>query len=91
VRTAAIEVVATSTLAAYVSYTDLGTYVITGLNTNDSVVAFSGALLVAAMAGMVALALGLLTRVLTPRPLRRRMEARTPGSGGIGRRPAPSV
>ena len=51
VRTACIEVVATSTLAAYVSYTDLGTYVITGLNTNDSVVAFSGALLVAAMAG----------------------------------------
>ena len=37
VRTAAIEVVATSTLAAYVSYTDLGTYVISGLNTNDTV------------------------------------------------------
>jgi osmoprotectant transport system permease protein len=71
VRTASIEVVATSTLAAYVSYTDLGTYVISGLNTNDSVLAFSGALLVAAMAGMVALALGLLTRVVTPRPLRR--------------------
>ncbi len=72
IRTASIEVVATSTLAAYVSYTDLGTFVITGLNTNDSVVAFSGALLVAAMAGLVALVLGVLTRVLTPRPLRRR-------------------
>jgi len=71
VRTASIEVVATSTLAAYVSYTDLGTYVITGLNTNDSVVAFSGALLVAAMAALVTLALSLLTRVLTPIPLRR--------------------
>ena len=59
VRTASIEVVATSTLAAYVSYSDLGTYVITGLNTKDSVVAFSGALLVAAMAGLVALVLGL--------------------------------
>jgi len=91
VRTASIEVVATSTLAAYVSYTDLGTYVITGLNTNDSVVAFSGALLVAAMAGMMALVLGVLTRVLTPRPLRRRTEARLSRSGGIGRRPAPSV
>ena len=33
-------------------------------------VAFSGALLVAAMAGLVALALGLLTRALTPLPLR---------------------
>lgn len=72
VRTASIEVVATSTLAAYVSYADLGTYVITGLNTNNSVIAFSGAILVAVMAGLVAAALGLLTRVLTPMPMRQR-------------------
>jgi osmoprotectant transport system permease protein len=71
VRTATIEVVATSTLAAYVSYADLGTPVIAGLNTNDTVVAFSGAILVAVLAGLVTLALTLLTRVLTPRPLRR--------------------
>jgi osmoprotectant transport system permease protein len=91
VRTASIEVVATSTLAAYVSYTDLGTYVITGLNTNNSVVAFSGALLVAAMAGMMAALLGLLTRVLTPQSLRPRMVTRSLGSGGVERRTAPSV
>jgi osmoprotectant transport system permease protein len=54
VRTAAIEVVATSTLAAYVSYSDLGTFVISGLDTNNSVVAFSGAILVAVMAALVA-------------------------------------
>jgi osmoprotectant transport system permease protein len=71
IRTAAIEVVATSTLAAYVSFTDLGTYVITGLNTNNSVLSFSGAILVAALAGLVAFALGLLTRVVTPLPMRR--------------------
>jgi osmoprotectant transport system permease protein len=71
VRTAAIEVVATSTLAAYVSFTDLGTYVITGLNTNNAVVAFSGAVLVAVMAGLVAVGLSLLARALTPLPLRR--------------------
>jgi osmoprotectant transport system permease protein len=71
VRTASIEVVATSTLAAYVSYSDLGTFVISGLNENNSVVAFSGALLVAAMAGLVAFVLTALTRVLTPPPLRR--------------------
>jgi osmoprotectant transport system permease protein len=70
VRTAAIEVVATSTLAAYVSFTDLGTYVITGLNTNNSILSFSGAVLVAVMAGLVAGALTLLTRALTPLPLR---------------------
>jgi osmoprotectant transport system permease protein len=77
VRTASIEVVATSTLAAYVSYSDLGTYVISGLDTQNSVVAFSGALLVAAMAGLIALALGVLTRVLTPLPLRRRRRTRS--------------
>jgi osmoprotectant transport system permease protein len=76
IRTAAIEVVATSTLAAYVSFTDLGTYVITGLNTNDTVLAFSGAVLVGAMAGLVAGTLGLLTRALTPLPMRRRHRPR---------------
>jgi osmoprotectant transport system permease protein len=76
VRTAAIEVVATSTLAAYVSFSDLGTYVISGLNTNNTVVAFSGAILVAVMAGLVAALLGLLTRAVTPLPLRRRMRTR---------------
>jgi osmoprotectant transport system permease protein len=76
VRTASIEVVATSTLAAYVSYSDLGTYVISGLNENNSVLAFSGALLVAALAGLVAFVLTALTRVLTPRPLRRRRAVR---------------
>jgi osmoprotectant transport system permease protein len=87
VRTACIEVVATSTLAAYVSYSDLGTYVITGLNTQDSVLAFSGALLVAAMAGLVALVLGLLTRALTPRPLRRLHGARAARAGRLLARP----
>jgi osmoprotectant transport system permease protein len=76
IRTAAIEVVATSTLAAYVSYTDLGTYVITGLNTNNSVLSFSGAVLVAVMAALVAGALGLLTRALTPLPMRRHSRSR---------------
>ena len=71
VRTASIEVVATSTLAAYVSYTDLGTPVISGLNTNDTVEAFAGALLVALLAAVVALGLGVLQRQLTPVPLRR--------------------
>jgi osmoprotectant transport system permease protein len=83
VRTASIEVVATSTLAAYVSYTDLGTYVITGLNTNDSVVAFSGALLVAVMAGLVAAGLTLLGRLFTPRPLRGHGRAEVGGSKGL--------
>lgn len=71
VRVAAIEVVATSTLAAYVSYADLGTYVIAGLDTNDTVEAFCGGLLVALTAAVVAIIFGRLQRLLTPAPLRR--------------------
>ncbi len=76
VRTASIEVVATSTLAAYVSYSDLGTPILSGLNTGDTVPAVAGSLLVAVLAGLIALALGLLTRALTPPPLRHRVARR---------------
>lgn len=79
VRTAAIEVVATSTLAAYVSYSDLGTYVITGLNTQNTVLSVAGALLVGVMAAVVAFSLSLLTRVVTPVPLRSRIRLRIGG------------
>ena len=65
-RTAAIEVVATSTLAAYVSYSDLGTYVISGLDSHDTVEAFCGSVLVAVMAALVALLLG--SRPAAPHP-----------------------
>jgi osmoprotectant transport system permease protein len=71
IRTAAIEVVATSTLAAYVSFSDLGTPVISGLDTNNTVEAFAGALLVALLAAVVAIGLGAVQRSLTPLPLRR--------------------
>jgi osmoprotectant transport system permease protein len=70
VRTASIEVVATSTLAAYVSYSDLGTFVIAGLNSQDNVEAFGGAILVAVLAALVAIGLGLVQRWLTPLPMR---------------------
>jgi osmoprotectant transport system permease protein len=76
VRTAAIEVVATSTLAAYVSYSDLGTYVISGLNTQNTVLSVAGALLVGVMAGLVALSLGMIRRAITPIPLRTRQGGR---------------
>ncbi len=76
-RTAAIEVVATSTLAAYVSYSDLGTYVISGLDSHDTVEAFCGAVLVAVTAALVALLLGATQRLLTPAPLRRTRQRAT--------------
>ncbi len=91
IRTASIEVIATSTLAAYVSYTDLGTYVIAGLDSQENVVAFSGALLVALLAGLVAAGLTLLGRVLTPRPLRQGARARAAASRPFPRRRPPSA
>jgi osmoprotectant transport system permease protein len=66
IRTASIEVVATSTLAAEVFYSDLGTPVIAGLNSNDTVEAFCGALLVAVMAATVAIGLGAVIKLVTP-------------------------
>ena len=82
IRTASIEVVATSTLAAYVSYADLGTPVISGLNTNDTVEAFAGAVLVALLAAVVALGLGAVQRLVTPEPLR---VGTRPASAMLGR------
>lgn len=76
VRTAAVEVVATATLAAYVSYSDLGTYIFTGLAQRDDVQTFAGALLVAALAGAVDLAFGAVQHLVTPLALRPRYRGR---------------
>jgi osmoprotectant transport system permease protein len=70
IRTASIEVVATSTLAAYVSYQDLGTTVLAGLASNNTVEAFCGSLLVAVLAAIVAIGLGLVLKAVTPAALR---------------------
>jgi osmoprotectant transport system permease protein len=84
VRTASIEVVATSTLAAYVSFSDLGTPIIAGLNTNNTVEAFGGALLVAVLAAVVAFGLGAVQKMLTPAPLRRQVPGLTrPPRGNV--------
>jgi osmoprotectant transport system permease protein len=69
-RTAAVEVVATATLAAYVSFNDLGGYIFAGLSTRNSVETFSGALLVACVAALADLLLATAQLVLTPKGLR---------------------
>ena len=66
VRTAAVEVVATATLAAYVGFSDLGTYIFAGLATQNAVETFSGALLVAMLALVTDLCLAAAGRALTP-------------------------
>jgi len=89
VRTAAVEVVATSTLAAYVSLNDLGGFIFAGLNTNDTVEMFCGALLVAVLAGLTDTLLRLCYRLVTPEPLRHSSTYRARSRGVVrGFRPA---
>jgi osmoprotectant transport system permease protein len=89
IRTATIEVIATSTLAAYVSFSDLGTPVIAGLNTNDTTEAFAGAILVGLLATVAAVGLGIVQRLLTPRHQRTQKRARLGVSAGsVAARPA---
>jgi len=71
VRTAAVEVVATATLAAYVGFSDLGSYIFAGLATQNTVETFSGALLVAVLALVTDLALAFAGRAVTPAGVRR--------------------
>ena len=71
IRTAAVEVVATATLAAFVSFNDLGTYIFAGLNTQDNVETFAGAFLVAALAAAADLGLATAFWLVVPASLRR--------------------
>jgi osmoprotectant transport system permease protein len=71
IRTAAVEVVATGTLAAYISYNDLGGFIISGFDTNNTVETFSGAIVVAVLAMATDLLLAAVYRFATPTALRR--------------------
>jgi len=64
IRTSAIEIVATATLAAETGFSDLGTPVAAGLNTGDSVEAFCGAVLVVLTAALTAALFGFLLRLV---------------------------
>ena len=70
IRTSAVQVVATATLAALVAWGGLGRYIIDGFAQQDYVQLFAGALLVAALAVVTELALGALEFMLVPRALR---------------------
>jgi osmoprotectant transport system permease protein len=71
VRTAAVQVVATATLAALVGYGGLGLLIVRGLRTGDDVEVFAAALTVAVLALLTEAALGALQRLVTPRGIRR--------------------
>jgi osmoprotectant transport system permease protein len=67
VRTSAVQVVATATLAALVAGGGLGRYIVDGLARSDNPRTLAGALLVAALALSTELSLAALQRLLVPR------------------------
>lgn len=72
VRTAAVQVVATATLAAIVAWGGLGRFIVDGIAQRDFVQVFGGALLVAALSMATEVGLAWAGRALTPPPLRPR-------------------
>lgn len=70
VRTAAVAVVATAALAAYIGWGGLGRFIIDGLSTQDYVQVFAGAVLVALLSIVFEVALAGVQRVLVSRGLR---------------------
>jgi osmoprotectant transport system permease protein len=83
-RIAAVQVVATATLAAIVAGGGLGRYIIDGFAIFDRVRIFGGAVLVALLAIATELAFGILQRAVTPRSVSlaevrmREVQVRTP-------------
>ncbi len=71
IRTSAVQVVATATLGALVSYGGLGRYIIDGFAVQDDVQIVAGALLVAALSIATEVAFAGAERWLVPKPLRR--------------------
>jgi osmoprotectant transport system permease protein len=70
IRTSAVAVVATATLAAIVGWGGLGRYIIDGFRVQDYERLFAGALLVALLALVTELVLALVQRLVVPRGLR---------------------
>lgn len=81
IRTAAVQVVATATLAALIAGGGLGRYIIDGFAQGDQPQVLAGAVLVAVLAILTELGFGLLERMVAPRT----------SSGGRRRRPEPAL
>ena len=69
VRTAAVQVVATATLAALVAWGGLGRYIVDGLAQRDNVQVFGGAVLVAGLSVVTEVVLATVQRFVVPRGL----------------------
>lgn len=70
IRTSAVQVVASATLATFVGAGGLGDYIVEGYQRNDTAIALAGALGVAVLAIFTEVIFGWLERVVTPKGLR---------------------
>lgn len=75
-RGAAVQVIATATLAAFVAGGGLGRYIVDSFAISDEVGIFSGAVLVAFLAIVAEITFGFLRRAVTPRTASRGRKAR---------------
>jgi osmoprotectant transport system permease protein len=75
IRVAAVQVVATEPIRAFLGGDGLGRYVRDGLGQRNDTLLLGGAVLVAALAGLTAAVLSLLQRVLEPHGVRRLRQA----------------
>ncbi len=66
IRTSAVQVVATATLAAYTAWGGLGRYIVDGFAQRDDVQLFAGAMLVAGLALLTEAALAVIQRLMSP-------------------------
>ncbi|MGH2676062.1 MAG: ABC transporter permease, partial [Actinomycetota bacterium] len=84
IRTAAVQVVATATLAAVVAGGGLGRFIVDGFATGDDAQIFAGALLVALLAIVTEVSLGLVQRAATPRTASRQRRPAVEPQPAIG-------
>ena len=80
-RTATLQVIATATIGAYLSFGGLGRFIVDGIARSEPDMLFAGAVLVTVLALIVDGVLAIVQRILTPRALR----------GGGGMRPPEQV
>ena len=77
-RTATLQVIATATIGAILSFGGLGRFIIDGLANSEPERLFAGAILVTVLAFAIDAVLALVQRLVTPRGLRTTKGPRTP-------------
>jgi osmoprotectant transport system permease protein len=77
IRTSAVQIVATATLAAYIGAGGYGEYIVNGVSNFKSWEIFAGAIPVAILAMMIEVFMSWLERILTPEGIRSQASMKT--------------